>query len=174
MVKLLLLLLVSCNAKFESDAGFSIDGPFSDNQGKCLLNIGHRVGGDIKGLSDNSIETAIAVKHLENHKCFKRWEFDAVQFGSNIYVAHSKNDINNESLELIEFIEELVAIGVKKPIAIDLKDISKELWDTIINAVITGNRYVEVKVIIYKKRVKNYKDLISHLKEMGVGVFIYE
>lgn len=72
-----------------STASFSYaDIDYSGKDGCQPFNIGHRLGGDLPGDTDNSLQAMIAVAPLQDQSCFKYWEFDVAQTDDSLMLWH--------------------------------------------------------------------------------------
>jgi len=132
------LLVSGCSVK----KPFSYDDfDYSNSAGCNPFNIGHRLGGDLAGNTDNTLQAMDAVASMQIDSCFKYWEFDVGQAADGLVVWHDMHV--DQSPLLYTFSAELPAYApsleqlfqsfkrhkVIRPIVIDLKYIpDKRYW----------------------------------------------
>ena len=133
-----LLLLSGCSAK-KPFSYEEID--YSNNEGCNPFNIGHRLGGDLPGNTDNTLQAMDSVASMQIDGCFKYWEFDVGQSADGLVVWHDMH-VNQSPLlykasaELPAYVPSLEQLyhgfkthDVIRPIVIDLKYIpDKRYW----------------------------------------------
>ena len=61
---------------------------YSGSDGCSPPNIGHRLGGDLDGLADNSLQGLRAIVDQQSSHCFKNWEFDLTESADGLVLLH--------------------------------------------------------------------------------------
>lgn len=130
--------LVSCTA-YKSFDYSQID--YSGADGCQPFNIGHRLGGDLPGNTDNTLAAMYRVAEQQQHACFKYWEFDINQTSEELVLWHdirlegelllrlSRSKLPPYTVSAEEFVTAFKTVRVTRPVVIDLKLIpDRALW----------------------------------------------
>jgi len=180
-----LLLFTACGKQPQASDKRDLNGPFEKADGTCISNIGHRVGGDFKGLKDNNPTTARKIKHLELHKCFKGWEFDINSAKDQLVVTHDYKqngryikDVHSKKLKgiwtLNDFLTDMMLLSPKKYFFMDIKIIYERDYQDLLNSALSIRNNVDTIFLISKKRIAKYPNLIKMIKENGFRVGEYK
>lgn len=180
-----LLLFTACGKQPQASDKRDLNGPFEKADGTCISNIGHRVGGDFRGLKDNNPITARKVKHLELHKCFKAWEFDVNSAKDQLIVRHDYKsngkyvkNIHSSSFKaswtLNDFMIDLMILNPIKPLAMDVKILTENHYDDLINHALLVRNNVDTLFLFHTTRVPRYQNLIKLIENNGFRWGIYK
>ena len=173
-----LLLFTACGKQPQASDKRDLNGPFEKADGTCISNIGHRVGGDFKGLKDNNPITARKIKHLELHKCFKGWEFDINSAKDQLivrhdyyvggkYVRHIHSSRFKGVWTLNDFMIDLMILRPIKPLVMDIKIVYEKDYDDLINHALLVRNNVETLFLFHTDRVPKYTKLIKLIEDNG-------
>jgi len=149
----------------------------------CPQNLGHRVGGDIGDLEENTLETAKAVKPLENHACFTCWEFDInrakgglVVFHDTKYKGKKVKRVHLSKLgapRLGEFVDGMPALNPVKPLCFDVKEIKESDFTYVLAQAEKVSKKVPVRFLISHKRKSKYGKLMQLISSKGFPIGHY-
>jgi hypothetical protein len=135
-------------------------------------NIGHRLGGDFKGLRDNSLKSAKKIQHLQDKSCFHAWEFDVNSTEDKMVIFHdtkykgrkvrylSHADVPAKTIG--DFYEEFKKLKITKPIYMDLKRIKKSDYKKL-------HKYA----LKFQKLTPRFQFLMSRKRQQVYGVDDY-
>lgn len=195
----LLFLMISCGQPIQESLSkdsvayknrhrnLKLIGDFYHKDGTCKNYIGHRMGGDFKGIPDNTIHGALEVKAYESHPCFKRWEFDVNSAKNCILVRHDyfyfnskgdkglvrRNKCNRfKNIELNEFVDRMIIeLDPTARVSIDLKEVSEKHWlDVIVQAEKLQEAGIKVNFQGNNSRKKKYAKLEQMINDAGFKV----
>ena len=179
-----ILLLQSCGVSVAKDGDISINGNFYNRDGSCKFNLGHRLGGDFKEYKDNNPANIAHVSTLQNHECFKNWEFDLrptkdgklISFHDHYYRGERVERWNSKRIKaatLEQILSEFGKHSIYKPIAIDVKKLMNErqvshLLSTALRHMLAHNN--QIKIVTYCKHKGNplYESMMSKAQKLGM------
>ncbi|WP_432474425.1 hypothetical protein [Amphritea sp. HPY] len=177
---LLILTLTMLFSGCASTTSFSYaDIDYSGKDGCQPFNIGHRLGGDLPGNTDNSLQAMIAVAPLQDQPCFKYWEFDVGQTEDSLMLWHdlrigetllmnlSSDRLPGYAPSLQQFEDSFHWLRVIRPVVIDLKLITDQRrWPRLRQLArnIRDQHDVPVWFITETAFVEVYTDLCDMLK----------
>ena len=188
---LALLLLTSCGTEAKQSATYkdgdiSIKGPYYGRNGACKIYFGHRIGGDFRGLADNEVSNIPRIIHLQEHECFKRWEFDVrntkddklVVFHDSTFRGRRVEKISNKELKAPLFTDVLSKFGdypITKPIVVNVKHFKNEDQA---NAVLTEmlrhgvayNQKMHISLSCGHKGDALYDNMVAQAESFGMTV----
>jgi len=179
---LLLLILISCGKPVEEYQP-SIKDNLLDENGNCIVNIGHRIGGDLREFEDNTIKGFLGILDYENHECFKIVEFDIVSAKDDIVLNHdktykgkvvSKNNSYDLGLDLLrDLLFEIEASKIDKKIFFDFKHVNETHQKEILSLAIVLSSNFRVFFITHEERKTRYKEIFQDAIENGLGIGYY-
>ena len=130
------IFMTACNSKENYPANRYFD--YSGLDGCSPANIGHMLGGDLKGVANNSLNGMKYITSMQDLKCFKHWEFDVTPTSDDLVLRHdflfnfqfvstlTKAELPKDTVSLEVFVEAFKEISVIKPLMIDLKSVSRK------------------------------------------------
>lgn len=134
----IILITISCAGDIQSYCT-----PYNCGTSECS-NLGHRLGGDMRGVADNRLSSIPKAKVYEENPCFRYWEFDIRSAKDKLVVYHdskykNKSVVQLQSKELpphevpLDILNSLYRLPNVKPIKADIKTIlpkhKEELFD---------------------------------------------
>jgi hypothetical protein len=178
-----LLILISCGNNLQIEAPQpSISNLFKDSQGKCLGNIGHRLGGDFREYKDNTLVGLEAISRLQDEDCFSHFEFDIMSALDYPVIFHDKklngvplkNYTSNQFLRLDTLMDTFESLDIYKRVHFDLKKVSDIDLVLVKYYLLRMYNYgVDVRMVTSRKNRKRYRVFSDHLETYGIETRYY-
>jgi hypothetical protein len=181
----LITLLTSCGKPIGKQSQISIADSYTDEQGNCLVDIGHKLGGDFEEIQDNTLMGTYLVLGLQDHKCFHRWEFDINSTKDGLVLYHDKtyqgrsiirykmSDLPFETMD--GFMSVFKELDISKRVHFDVKSVSPIHFETLIDHAVTLRRKTrqEVRFVTSKDNKDRYHYFIKLALRKNISFYYY-